>query len=206
MGMRQSFHVRLGVAEDAGRLAVLAAQVWLHTYATDGISPEIAEYVLSHITPEQYAQLLRDASTHVLVAMHAGHVVGLAVVRFDSPCPDQPDLSTELQTLYVQEHFLGQGAGSLLLAAAEALARSRANSRLWLTVNATNSRAIAFYDRKGYVKVGTAYFVLGTGRHENHVLAGPDASLCDESAPCGEARLADHTRRAARPGNPTHIT
>jgi ribosomal protein S18 acetylase RimI-like enzyme len=174
MGMRQSFHIRLGVAEDAGRLAVLAAQVWLHTYATDGISPEIAEYVLAHLTPEQYAQLLRDASTQVLVALHAHHVVGLAVVRFDTPCPDHPDLSAELQTLYVQEHFLGQGVGSLLLAAAEALARSRANSRLWLTVNATNSRAIAFYDRKGYAKVGTAYFVLGTERYENHVLAGPN--------------------------------
>ena len=31
--------------------------------------------------------------------------------------------------------------------AAEALARSRANCRLWLTVHATNNRAIAFYDR-----------------------------------------------------------
>jgi diamine N-acetyltransferase len=175
MGMRQSFHVRLGVAEDAGRLAVLATQVWLHTYATDGISPEIAAYVLAHLTPAQYAQLLRDASTHVLVALHAHHVVGLAVVRFDTPCPDHPDLAVELQTLYVQEHFLGQGVGSLLLAAAEALARSRANSRLWLTVNATNRRAIAFYDRKGYAQVGTAYFVLGAERYENHVLAGPDA-------------------------------
>ena len=50
--MRQSFHVRPGVAEDAGRLAVLAAQVWLHPYATEGLSPEIAEYVLAHLTPE----------------------------------------------------------------------------------------------------------------------------------------------------------
>jgi GNAT superfamily N-acetyltransferase len=173
--MRQSFHVRLGVEEDAGRLAVLATQVWLHTYATDGISTEIAEYVLAHITPETYAQLLRDASTHVLVATHANHVVGLAVVRCDMPCPDHADLTAELQTLYVQEHFLRQGVGSLLLAAAEALARSRAKSRLWLTVNATNCRAIAFYDWKGYTKIGTAYFVLGTERYENHVLAGPDA-------------------------------
>jgi ribosomal protein S18 acetylase RimI-like enzyme len=175
MGMRQSFHVRLGVAEDAGRLAVLATQVWLHTSATDGISPEITAYVLAHLTPAQYAQLLRGASTHVLVALHAHHVVGLAVVRFDTPCADHPDLAVELQTLYVQEHFLGRGVGSLLLAAAEALARSRANSRLWLTVHATNSRAIAFYDRKGYAHVGTAYFVLGAERYENHVLAGPDA-------------------------------
>jgi diamine N-acetyltransferase len=172
--MRQSFDVRLGVAEDAGRLAVLATQVWLHTYATDGISTEIAEYVLSHITPETYTQLLRDAATHVLAATHANYVVGLAVVRFDMPCPDHADLTAELQTLYVQEHFLRQGVGSLLLASAEDVARRRANCRLWLTVNATNCRAIAFYARKGYTKVGTAYFVLGTERYENHVLAGPD--------------------------------
>ncbi len=93
--MRQSFHVRLGVAEDAGRLAVLAAQVWLHTYATDGISTEIADYMLSHLTPETYAQLLRDASTQVLVALHVHHMVGLAVVRFNMPCPDHPALTAE---------------------------------------------------------------------------------------------------------------
>ena len=174
MGMRHRFNIRFGAAEDAECLAVLAAQVWLHTYATDGISTEIAEYVLAHITPEKYAQLLRDAGTQVFVAMHTTNVVGLAVVRFDMPCPDHPDLAAELQTLYVQEHFLRQGVGSLLLAAAEALARRRANSRLWLTVNVHNSRAITFYDRKGYTKVGTAYFVLGTERYENHVLAGPD--------------------------------
>ena len=174
MGMRHSFNIRLGVTEDAGCLAVLAAQVWLHTYATDGISTEIADYVLSHIMPEKYSQLFRDSCTQVLVAMHTNNVVGLAVVRFEMPCPDNHDLAAELQTLYVQEHFLRKGVGSLLLEAAEALARSRANSRLWLTVNAHNSRAIAFYDWKGYTKVGTAYFVLGTERYENHVLAGPD--------------------------------
>jgi ribosomal protein S18 acetylase RimI-like enzyme len=174
--MRQSFTIRLGVTEDAGCLAVLATQGWLHTYATDGISTEISDYVLAHITPEQYAQLLRDACTQVLVAMHTTNVVGLAVVRCDRPCPDHPDLAAELQTLYVQEHFLRQGVGSLLLDAAEAVARRRANSRLWLTVNAHNSRAIAFYDRKGYTKVGTTYFVLGTEHYENHGLAGPAGS------------------------------
>jgi hypothetical protein len=38
-----------------------------------------------------------------------------------------------------------------------------------LSVNAKNTRALAFYARQGYAKVGTAYFVLGAGRHENNV-------------------------------------
>ena len=43
MGRRHRFHIRRGGAADAGCLTVLAAQVWLHTYATDGISPVIAD-------------------------------------------------------------------------------------------------------------------------------------------------------------------
>jgi hypothetical protein len=44
-------------------------------------------------------------------------------------------------------------------------------------VNARNARAIAFYARQGYSNVGSTFFALGEGRHENHVLIGPDASL-----------------------------
>jgi diamine N-acetyltransferase len=65
----------------------------------------------------------------------------------------------ELQTLYVQEHFIGQGVGKALLQAAEAKAREHSGCPLWLTVNARNAKAIAFYERQAYSKVGTAHFV-----------------------------------------------
>ena len=89
--------------------------------------------------------------------------------------PVDSDCSVELQTLYVQENFIGHGVGTLLLRAAEAKARQRSNGALWLTVNAKNARAIAFYARHGYTMIGTTYFALGEGRHENHVLVGPNA-------------------------------
>lgn len=75
----------------------------------------------------------------------------------------------------VQEHFIGQGIGKALLKAAESEARKQSSNALWLAVNARNERAIAFYDHMGYSKVGTTHFVLGDGRHENHVLIGRDA-------------------------------
>ena len=51
--MRHGIRIRSSQPEDAGRLAVLAAQVWLHIYATDVITREIAEYVLSELTPDR---------------------------------------------------------------------------------------------------------------------------------------------------------
>jgi diamine N-acetyltransferase len=173
--MRDSSGIRVGRSEDASRLAVLATQVWLHTYATDGIARDIAEYVLRELTPEKYSALLNDPASHVVVAEQHENLVGLAVVRFGVPCPAGGNSAAELQTLYVQEHFVGRGIGKMLLQTAESKGRQDLNTALWLTVNAKNTEAIAFYARQGYAKVGTTFFVLGAGRHENHVLIGRDA-------------------------------
>jgi ribosomal protein S18 acetylase RimI-like enzyme len=170
--MHHSLHIRAGEPADAARLAVLATQVWLHTYATDGIGSEIASYVLAELTPDKYTTLLHDSTAHVLAAENAESLIGFAVIKFGAPCPAGTNSTAELQTLYVQEHFMGRGIGRALLLAAETEARKRSGSTLWLTVNARNDRAIAFYRRQGYSKIGTTYFVLGEQRHENHVLVG----------------------------------
>jgi diamine N-acetyltransferase len=173
--MRHSLRIRSGRPGDANRIAVLAVQVWLHTYATDGISDETAHYILSEFTPETYLQALSEPVTHFFVAEYGENLVGLAVVKSGVSCPTGASSAVELQTLYVQEHHIGRGVGKSLLQAAEAKAREQSESPLWLKVNAKNARAIAFYARQGYSKVGTTYFVLGEGHHENHVLVGRDA-------------------------------
>ena len=173
--MHPSLCIRSGRSEDADRLAVLAAQVWLDTYATGGITADIAEYVLRELTPKKYLAVLGDPTCQVFVASSGESLVGLAVVKFGIPCPAGNYSSGELQTLYVQERFVGRGVGKSLLRAAETEARQRSNGALWLTVNAKNTRAIAFYAHQGYTKVGTTHFVLGEGRHENHVLIGSNA-------------------------------
>jgi len=173
--MRRSSFIRSAQLTESKSLAVLATQVWLHTYATDGISDEIAEYTLSQITPEKYQSLISEVTSRVFVAEVEGKLVGLAVLRFGTPCPSGGTATVELQTLYVQEHFVGQGIGRALLATSQASAVNVSASRLWLTVNAQNERAISFYSRQGYAKVGTTYFQLGSGKHENHVLISPDA-------------------------------
>jgi ribosomal protein S18 acetylase RimI-like enzyme len=166
--------IRGAQASDASCLAVLATQVWLHTYATAGISPEIANYTLTQLTPEKYLSVLDDASSHLLVAECGGNLIGFTVVKFGEQCPASSKSCAELQTLYVQEHFVGQGVGRMLLQAAEAKAYSQARTPLWLTVNVSNANAIAFYSCQSYTKVGTANFVLGESQHENHVLIGRD--------------------------------
>lgn len=179
--MRHGAHIRTGLPGDAGRLAVLASQVWLHTYATEGVSEDIAQHVLSELTVEKFASALHAPQTCVLVAESGGNLVGFAALRFGASCPTGSSAVAELQTLYVQAHFLGRGIGKSLLQAAQARAREQADAPLWLTFHAKNARAMSFYARQGYCKLGTMHFVLGQGRHENHVLVGPGASALDQA-------------------------
>ena len=89
--MPHSFQVRTGQAGDAVRLAVLAAQVWLHTYATDGISNEIAQYVLSELTVEKFSEHLNEHQTTILVAERDHYLAGFAVLK----APDIPSVLVE---------------------------------------------------------------------------------------------------------------
>ncbi len=155
---------------DAARLSVLATQVWLHTYATAGISSVIAGYVLAEFSVHKFADLLVQKRSTVLVAEVQGHVVGYALVHTGQVCPTGGP-SVEVATLYVQAHFTGQGIGTALLRECQQLAHQRSDSSaVWLEVNADNVPAIGFYKKHGMAKTGTTYFELGGEKYENHVL------------------------------------
>lgn len=168
-----SIQLRPADPADALRLAALAIQVWLHNYATGGVSAPLAHYVLTEFTERKFLARLARQGAALLVAEVEARLVGFAAVGFGLPCPADRACSVELQTLYVQEHFTRQGVGSALLARSEALGQARAGSALWLAVNAQNDRARAFYAARGYRHVADTDFALGGQLHRNLVLLAP---------------------------------
>ena len=159
--------IRPARTADAHALAALSIQVWLTTY-TEGVSDLFARYVLSEFTPEKFLSLLNASDVSLHVAEVDERLVGYSLVRSGVPQPLVPEADSELCTLYVQEPFTRCGAGAALLQAARAV-----NGRLWLLVNVQNLRACRFYEKHGFVIRGSTDFVLGEGRHRNHVMALP---------------------------------
>ncbi len=170
--------LRPAIEADCTKLATLAMQVWLHTYAKRGISQAIANFVLAELTPEKYAARLSDPDSHLTVAEHDGNLVGIVRTHRHPPwaeaTPGQGQI--ELATLYVQEHFARQGIGTQLLTFAQQRSAQYSKEPLWLTVNVHNANAIAFYHKMGFRKIGTTFFSMEDGEHENHVLLGPQIS------------------------------
>lgn len=179
-GAISEVHLRRAQPEDALCLSVLAMQVFLDTYATEGIRPEIAREVLSSYSEASFAKALVDGGSHIEVAEVKGHLVGFAQVTFGATHELSPaGTQAELLRLYVQEPFTGAKIGTLLLAAAERAASEAGASVFWLTPWVHNHRALAFYARRGYKDFGLTYFVFEGESHENRVLA---KSLTEQGA------------------------
>lgn len=164
--------IRPARSEDAQNLAALAIQVWLHTYATEGIRDALSAFVLAEFTPDTFRARMRDPRRQLLVAEHNGHLVGYAELDFEAPREDVPGIRTELATLYVQEHFAGQGLGKRFLeACAEEALRRTESDAYWLSVYHGNTNAIAFYRKHGFTERGAFDFEFGGERHRNLVMA-----------------------------------
>jgi GNAT superfamily N-acetyltransferase len=163
---------RPAVASDALCIGVLATQVFLDTYATDGIRPTLAREVLEFLSTDAVTAQLAAPDLRFIVAEREGHLVGFAQLTMGAEQPLVPARSSaQLNRLYVQERFTGRGIGAALLACAQALAWEEGAAVLWLTAWVGNERALAFYPRQGYADVGPSIYEFQGERHENRVFA-----------------------------------
>ena len=163
--------MRLATPNDANNLSALATHVFLHTYGDDGVTDDLSAFVLETFEPRQFVRTLGDVSRAILVEESCGALIAFSELAFDSPCPEDSAVTTEVDRFYVSAHFARIGVGRRLLSASVDIARERAGSAaLWLTVYAGNPAAIAFYYSQGFERVGERWFELDSAAHLNHVL------------------------------------
>jgi diamine N-acetyltransferase len=164
------FTFRKATPDDALCISVLGMQVYLDTYAPEGIRLSIAEDVLHNFSPPVIAEVMAKPDTIFMVAETNHHMVGFAQLSAHAkhelvPFPD----ATELNRLYIQEKFTRRGLGRRLLAQAEKTALASDASALWLTAWIGNARALAFYSRQGYEEIGSTLYTFQGEHYENRL-------------------------------------
>ena len=168
--MTQEIVFRPATPADALCLGVLSTQVFLDTYATQGIRPAVASEALARHSVAVYEALLADPAVTILVAECAGHLVGFSQVRNGLGHALVPEpAAAELDRLYVQERFTGRGVGRDLLRHAEKAAAARGADTLWLTAWEGNARALQFYPRRGYEALGMTVYTIEGEDFPNHL-------------------------------------
>jgi ribosomal protein S18 acetylase RimI-like enzyme len=140
------------------------------------MSPEsVQRFIDEHLTPERFEEYVADAARAVLLAEEDGDVVGYVMLVHGEPSDADTRAvvrhlpTTELSKIYVLPRAHGAGVARDLLHAALAAARRMGAAGVWLGTNQANTRAQRFYEKSGFVRVGTRRFWVGDHHEDDFV-------------------------------------
>lgn len=162
---------RNATPEDALNLSVLATQVFLDTYATNGVSVDLAREVRTVYSPGAFGERLQQPGVEISVATRGGYIVAFLDLDSTTKCPVSSAHGLEILRLYVQGPFQRSGVGRHLMSIAERKALEHDAQHVWLTAWSGNTRALAFYTALGYRDVGSTQYLIEGTAHENRVFA-----------------------------------
>lgn len=176
--------IRTAEHADAAALADLAAETFPLACPPSTTPDAIAAFIAANFTVERVAGYLADPDRRLLLAEEpGGRLVGYSMlVAHASGEPADADAAAvvsrrpaiELSKFYTRAlaHGSGTVAGPLMAATLDAAAASGA-ATTWLGVNEENARAIRFYEKHGFGKVGRKHFRLGDRNEDDWVLEHP---------------------------------
>lgn len=176
--------IRIAERPDASALAELAAETFPLACPPSTTPEAIAAFIAEHLTVERIAGYLDDVDRVLLVAEEPdGRLVGYSMlIGREHGEPGDADAATavsarpaiELSKFYTRAlaHGTGAVAGPLMAATLDAAAAAGA-ATMWLGVNEENARAIRFYEKHGFAKVGRKHFNVGGRIEDDWVLERP---------------------------------
>jgi ribosomal protein S18 acetylase RimI-like enzyme len=154
--------IRRGDARDAAMLAELAARTFRDAFAAQNSPENLARHLTTHYSPALQAAELADPELTTLIAELGGVPAGFAQLRSGALPPGLPPEGAHfLSRFYLHQAWVGRGVAQPLMAAVMETSRLAGARYLWLTTWVENPRAVAFYQKCGFVTAGQTTFVVG---------------------------------------------
>ena len=168
--------IRKATADDAGALAGLAAVTFPLACPPSSSPEDIAAHLADTLSEDHFRGYLIDPDVTILVLDADAGLRGYSLL-VNRPAQD-PDVaaaltlrpSTELSKCYVHPQHHGLGAATELMHASLQTAAAAGTAGIWLGVNSQNARAIRFYEKSGFRKVGSKSFRLGSTVEHDFVM------------------------------------
>jgi ribosomal protein S18 acetylase RimI-like enzyme len=156
---------------DAAALSAMARDSFATTFASKIAPPEMSVYLDLAYGPSGHMQRdLGDPAVLWRAAIQDGRPVGyVKVMPMSLPHDAAVPGALEVRQLYVNEDVKGAGVAAALMAWAIDTARARGVGELYLAVFDDNERAVRFYSRHGFAKVGRFDFVTGGQVHDDGI-------------------------------------
>lgn len=164
--------IRRAALDDASLLTELGARTFGDSFAADNTPEDMTAYLAGAFNPKKQTAELADADTTFLMAEMEGQPVGYARLKWGgAPACVTASRPVEIIRFYSIKELIGHGVGAALMKACLEEARGLGCDVVWLDVWEKNPRAIAFYTKWGFIKVGEQGFQLGDDLQHDWLMA-----------------------------------
>lgn len=154
------YTTRVASTGDVEILVDIGIKTFRDTFASANTAANMRSYLEKTFTADQIRKDIEDPRCTFILVYDNHLVIGYAKLVKGNSEPNEPR-KIEIERIYAIEEYIGRKAGKTLMQTCLNFAQREGYRKVWLGVWENNPRAIAFYEKWGFKKVGTHPFLLG---------------------------------------------
>jgi diamine N-acetyltransferase len=167
-----SFRLQKATTRNYKTLAALGRDTFIESFAALNDPEDFNDYLSKAFYPYKILMDLEQPDTDFYIVWHERTAIGYCRINFDAELDELiGKKQLEIQQIYVAKSFKGQGIGTVMLNKAIQLAQRGKYDCIWLGVWELNPDSIAFYEHKGFRRVGQHIFQLGKEAQVDYLYA-----------------------------------
>lgn len=147
---------------DIEALKAIGKQTFIETFAAHNSAEDMIVYLQNSFAHDKLMAEITNPESEFYFAHLAGEVIAYLKINTGSSQTEIREASgLEIERIYVLQQYQGKKVGQFLYEWALQIARTRNFEYVWLGVWEHNTKAMAFYQKNGFVAFDKHVFTLG---------------------------------------------
>lgn len=169
--MQMKTQIKKCTIADLSDLQKISIETFTDTFGAENTEKDLQDYLTKNYDLEKLTRELQHPQSDFYFIFVQEQLAGyLKINSGDAQTESIAENALEIERIYVRRSFKGQGLGKALMEHAIKIAIQRQKTVIWLGVWEFNQPAIAFYQKRGFVKTGTHSFFLGQDEQTDWIM------------------------------------
>lgn len=165
-----TIHIRKCNLDDLEHLLAISYQTFHETFSAQNSAENMKAYSDETYTKENFTAELKNPHSQFFYILYDGECAGFLKLNIlTAQSEPMGDDALEVERIYILKKYQGLGLGKALLNLAHEEAKRLDKKSIWLGVWEFNNKAISFYKKKGFKKVGSHSFFMGDDEQTDYI-------------------------------------
>lgn len=167
----QQIEIKQVTIRAIGLLQEISKKTFFETFASSNTAEDMNKYLQTSFSAEKLSSELNNPNSFFYFAVAEGRVIGYLKLNIGQAQTEMlAENALEIERIYVLQDFFGKQIGQILYEKALQVAQVKQVSFVWLGVWEKNTRAIAFYQKNGFITIGKHIFKLGDDEQTDFIM------------------------------------